>query len=65
MHKVKTRIVDQLIQQPSIEAFIKSIMTVEKRLSNDLILDLRQLELELIWAAKVGPAILFLRKLAN
>jgi hypothetical protein len=54
VHKVKTRIIDQLIQKPSIEAFIEDIVDVEKRLNNNFIVDLRQLELELIWAAKAS-----------
>jgi hypothetical protein len=58
VYKAKTRIIDQLIQQPSVEAFIEDIVEVERRLNNNLIVDLRQLELELIWVAKASSPIL-------
>lgn len=57
MHKAKTRIIDQLIQKPSIEAFIEDVVNVENRLNNNLIVDIRQLELELICTAKACPHI--------
>jgi hypothetical protein len=52
--RVKARkIIDELIQKTSIEAFIEDVIRVEKRLENGLITELRQLELELICAGKV------------
>lgn len=48
------KIIDRLIQRTSIEAFIEDVVEVEKRLSNGLISDIRQLELELICNAKVS-----------
>jgi hypothetical protein len=65
VYRAKTRIIDQLIQQPSIEAFIEDIVDVEKRLNNNLIVDLRQLELELIWAAKASSPTPSLRAIVN
>lgn len=52
MHKAKMSVIDQLIQKPSIEAFIEDVVNVENRLNNNFISDVRQLELELICTAK-------------
>ena len=49
----KNRIIDELIQKISIEAFIEDVVAVEQRLQEGSIKDLRQLELELICAGKV------------
>ena len=54
MHKAKARVIDQLIQKPSIEAFIEDVVNVENRLNNNFIVDVRQLELELICTAKAS-----------
>lgn len=47
------KIIDELIKKNSIEAFIEDVVDVEKRLNNGLIVELRQLELELVCAGKV------------
>lgn len=50
----KSRIIDELIQKVSIEAFIEDVVAVEKRLREGSIKYLRQLELELICAGKLA-----------
>jgi hypothetical protein len=61
-NRVKSRrVIDELIQKTSIEAFIEDVIVVEKRLDNGLISELRQLELELIYAGKVSFDITFSR----
>ena len=52
VRKAKMSVIDQLIQKPSIEAFIEDVVNVENRLNNNFISDVRQLELELICTAK-------------
>lgn len=59
VHNAKTRIIDKLIQKPSIEAFIEDVVNVENRLNNNFIVNIRQLELELICTAKVSSTSLF------
>jgi hypothetical protein len=51
----KSRIIDELIQKASIEAFIEDVVAVEQRLREGSITNLRRLELELICAGKVTP----------
>ena len=51
----KSRIIDELIQKVSIEAFIEDVVAVEQRLREGSITNLRELELELICAGKVTP----------
>jgi hypothetical protein len=50
----KSRVINELIQKNSIEAFIEDVVAVEKRLREGSIKNLRQLELELIGAGKVS-----------
>lgn len=50
----KNRIIDELIQKISIEAFIEDVVAVEQRLQEGSIKNLRQLELELICAGKLA-----------
>lgn len=51
----KSRIIDELIKNNSTVAFIEDVANVDMRLANGLIIELRQLELELICAGKVFP----------
>ena len=53
----KSRIIDELIQRVSIEAFIEDVVAVERRMREGSIRNLRQLELELICAGKVRSAL--------
>jgi len=61
----KNRIIDELIQKISIEAFIEDVVAVENRLQDGEIDNLRQLELELICAGKVKAYTTLKRTMAN
>ena len=50
--KAKTRVIDELIKKPRIEAFIEDVVNVETRLHQSQITSTRDLELELICAGK-------------
>ncbi|EKD14634.1 zinc finger protein [Drepanopeziza brunnea f. sp. 'multigermtubi' MB_m1] len=52
--RAKTHIIEELIRKPRIEAFIEDVVRVEARLSQGLISNIRQLELELICAGKLA-----------
>jgi len=49
----KTRVIDELIKNNATVAFIEDVASVDSRLVQGLIIELRQLELELICAGKV------------
>ncbi|KAK2628098.1 hypothetical protein QTJ16_002744 [Diplocarpon rosae] len=51
-HKAKSYVVERLISKPRNEAFVKDVISVERRLSQSRISTVRQLELELICAGK-------------
>ncbi|KAG4442814.1 hypothetical protein IFR05_001695 [Cadophora sp. M221] len=53
-HKAKTRVIDELIKKPRIEAFIEDVVNVERRLHQGQIASVRDLELELICAGKLA-----------
>ncbi|PVH84985.1 hypothetical protein DL98DRAFT_584044 [Cadophora sp. DSE1049] len=53
-YKAKTRVIDELIKKPRIEAFIEDVVNVEKRLHQSQITSIRDLELELICAGKLA-----------
>lgn len=53
-HKAKSRVIDELIQKPSIEAFIEDVVQVERRLLQGQITSIRELELELMCAGKLS-----------
>ena len=50
----KARIIDELIKNNSTVAFIEDVLAIDKRLDQGLVIELRQLELELICAGKLG-----------
>lgn len=52
--KAKTRVIDELIQNVGIEAFIEDVVSVERRLKHSQITSVRSLELDLIFAGKVS-----------
>src|SRR4051794_32382599 len=51
--KAKPRVIDKLITMSTIEAFISDVVDVEKKLHQGQISSIRQLELELVFNAKV------------
>jgi hypothetical protein len=51
---VKSRIIDELIQKTSVEAFIEDVVAAEKRVREGSVINLRQTELELLCAGKVS-----------
>ncbi|KAH9224712.1 hypothetical protein DL95DRAFT_516951 [Leptodontidium sp. 2 PMI_412] len=51
-HRAKTRVIDELIKKPRIEAFIEDVVNVERRLHQGQISSVRELELKLISAGK-------------
>ncbi|PBP26460.1 hypothetical protein BUE80_DR002667 [Diplocarpon rosae] len=53
-HKAKFYVIESLIRKPRNEAFVKDVVSVERRLSQSLISNVRELELELICAAKLA-----------
>ncbi len=53
--KAKTKVIDELIKQNAIEAFIEDVVSVEKRLKQGQITSVRSLELDLIFSGKVSP----------
>ncbi|KAE8441712.1 hypothetical protein EG329_004541 [Mollisiaceae sp. DMI_Dod_QoI] len=52
--KAKTKVIDELIKQNAIEAFIEDVVSVEKRLKHGQITSVRSLELDLIFSGKLA-----------